>query len=357
MTMSFCSNRLQRYAFSCKIPNLFPKRYKISGASLALMLILSTFAPMKTIILSEDVGLSEPSVATIGVFDGVHRGHQLVIGRVLDTARQAGMASVVITFDRSPREVLDSSFCPQMLTTLAEKEAIIAELGVDYLVVLPFTKEMAALSARVFMQQVLRERLCVKTLFTGYDNRFGHNRKEGFDDYVGYGQEMGMQVLRGDVELMTDGTEAISSSVIRHLLVEEGQVEQVSQYLTRPYTLQGRVMPGEHIGHQLGYPTANLEPEDGRKLIPASGVYAVWAQLEGEQQLRAAMMNIGSRPTFDGHRQTLEVNILDFNGDLYGQTVCITFVVRLREERRFDSPEALVAQLEMDKEQVKQLLK
>ncbi len=124
---------------------------------------------------------------------------------------------------------------------------------------------------------------------------------------------------------MTDGTEAISSSVIRHLLMEEGQVEQVTRYLTRRYTLQGRVMPGEHIGHQLGYPTANLEPEDGRKLIPASGVYAVWAQLEGEQQLRAAMMNIG--------------------------------VVRLREERRFDSPEALVAQLEMDKEQVKQLLK
>ena len=166
-----------------------------------------------------------------------------------------------------------------------------------------------------------------------------------------------MQVLRGDVELMMDGTEAISSSVIRHLLVEEGQVEQASRYLTRAYTLQGRVMSGEHIGHQLGYPTANLELEDVRKLIPASGVYAVWAQLEGEEQLRAAMMNIGSRPTFDGHKQTLEVNILDFNGDLYGQMVRIMFVARLREERRFDSPEALVAQLEMDKEQVKQLFK
>ena len=324
---------------------------------MAVLLILSTFAPMKTIILSEGIALSEPSVATIGVFDGVHRGHQLVIGRVLDAAHLTGLASVVVTFDRSPREVLDPSFHPQMLTTLTEKEAIIAELGVDYLVVLPFTKEMAALSAQAFMQQVLRDRLCVKTLFTGYDNRFGHNRKEGFDDYVCYGQEMGMQVLRGDVELMMDGTEAISSSVIRHLLVEEGQVEQASRYLTRTYTLQGRVMPGEHIGHQLGYPTANLELEDVRKLIPASGVYAVWAQLEGEEQLRAAMMNIGSRPTFDGHKQTLEVNILDFNGDLYGQMVRIMFVARLREERRFDSPEALVAQLEMDREQVKQLFK
>ena len=324
---------------------------------MAVLLILSTFAPMKTIILSEGVGLSEPSVATIGVFDGVHRGHQLVIGRVLEAARQAGMASVVVTFDRSPREVLDSSFRPQMLTTQVEKEAIIASLGVDNLVVLPFTREMAALSAQAFMQQVLRGQLCVKTLFTGYDNRFGHNRQEGFEDYVRYGQEMGMQVLRGDAEMMADGSEAVSSSVIRRLLVEEGQVEQVAQYLTRAYTLQGRVMPGEHIGHQLGYPTANLELEDVRKLIPAPGVYAVWAQLEGEQQVRAAMMNIGKRPTFDGHKQTLEVNILDFNGNLYGQTVNISFVARLREERRFDSPEALVAQLEMDKKQVIQLLK
>ena len=324
---------------------------------MAILLILSTFAPMKTIIVSENVGLLEPSVATIGVFDGVHRGHQLVIGRVLDTARQAGMASVVVTFDRSPREVLDPSFHPQMLTTLAEKEAIIAKLGVDHLVVLPFTRELAALSARAFMQQVLCERLCVKTLFTGYDNRFGHNRKEGFDDYVRYGQEMGMQVLRADAELMSDGSKAISSSVIRQLLVEEGKVELMPQYLTRPYRLQGRVMPGEHIGHQLGYPTANLEPEDVCKLIPASGVYAVWAQLEGEQQQRPAMMNIGHRPTFDGRQQTLEVNILDFKGNLYGQTLSISFVARLREEQRFDSSEALVAQLEMDKEQVKQLLK
>ena len=244
-----------------------------------------------------------------------------------------------------------------MLTTLAEKKAIMAKLGVDYLVVLPFTRALAALSAQAFMKQVLCERLCVKTLFTGYDNRFGHNREEGFDDYVRYGQEMGMQVLRGDAELMADGSQAISSSVIRKLLAEKGQVELTSNYLTRPYTLQGRVMPGEHIGHQLGYPTANLEPEDVCKLIPAPGVYAVWAQLEGEQQMRAAMMNIGHRPTFDGHKQTLEVNILDFNGDLYGQMVNISFVARLREERRFDSPDTLVAQLERDEKQVKQLLK
>jgi riboflavin kinase/FMN adenylyltransferase len=128
------------------------------------------------------------------------------------------------------------------------------------------------------------------------------------------------------------------------------------RYLTRRYVLKGRVMPGEHIGHKIGYPTANLEPEGTGKLIPAAGVYAVWAMLEGEQSPRAAMMNIGMRPTFDGHRQTLEVNILGFDGDLYGQTVQVTFVERLRDERKFDSPEALAAQLERDRDRVNEIL-
>ena len=312
---------------------------------------------METICINNgDIRLPK-CVATLGVFDGVHKGHQHLIGMVAEQARVSGLRSVVVTFDRPPRQVLDASFHPQLLTTLEEKRDIISQMDVDYLVVLPFTKELAALTAREFMQQILHKQLNAAVLITGYDNRFGHHREEGFDDYVRYGEEMGMQVLRGDAELMADGSQAISSSVIRKLLAENGQVELTSNYLTRPYTLQGRVMPGEHIGHQLGYPTANLEPEDVCKLIPAPGVYAVWAQLEGEQQMRAAMMNIGHRPTFDGHKQTLEVNILDFNGDLYGQMVNISFVARLREERRFDSPDTLVAQLERDEKQVKQLLK
>ena len=311
---------------------------------------------MKTICLNKRLEKCPDSVATIGVFDGVHLGHQLVISKVLEQARQRGLVSTVITFDRSPREVLDPSFRPQLLTTLEEKSDIIASLGVDQLVVLPFTREMASLSAWDFMQQVLSDQLHVKVLFTGYDNRFGHDRTEGFDDYVRYGEQLGMQVLRGDVELMDGGSLAVSSSEIRRLLADEGRVELMPRYLTRRYVLKGRVMPGEHIGHKIGYPTANLEPEGTGKLIPAAGVYAVWAKLEGEQSPRAAMMNIGMRPTFDGHRQTLEVNILSFNGDLYGQTVQVTFVERLRDERKFDSPEALAAQLEQDRDRVNEIL-
>ena len=165
-----------------------------------------------------------------------------------------------------------------------------------------------------------------------------------------------MQVLRGDVELMDGGSLAVSSSEIRRLLADEGRVELMPRYLTRRYVLKGRVMLGEHIGHKIGYPTANLEPEGTGKLIPAAGVYAVWAKLEGEQSPRAAMMNIGMRPTFDGHRQTLEVNILGFDGNLYGQTVQVAFVERLRDERKFDSPEALAAQLEQDRDRVNEIL-
>lgn len=311
---------------------------------------------METIFLNQVQKTSAACVATVGMFDGVHRGHQHVIGRVVERAREAGLFSTVITFDRVPRQVLDPSFRPQLLTTLEEKETIIRQLGVDVLAVLPFTRETAGLSAQAFMKQVLHEQLQTKVLVTGYDNRFGHDRTEGFDDYVRYGRELGMEVLRGDAQLMDDGQRPVSSSVIRQLLAEEGRVDLMPHYLTRLYQLRGTVAPGEHIGHRLGYPTANLEVDEADKLIPAAGVYAVWATIEGEQQPRAAMMNIGNRPTFHGHLQTLEVNILDFEGNLYGQVMTVSFVERLRAERRFDSPEALAVQLEADKEQVKQIL-
>ena len=311
---------------------------------------------METIYLNQSDFQLPKCVATIGVFDGVHKGHQHLIGMVAEQSKVSGLSSAVVTFDRSPRQVLDPTFRPQLLTTLEEKQTIIGQLGIDYLVVLPFTKELAALKAREFMQQILHGQLNADMLITGYDNRFGHNREEGFDDYVRDGQEMGMQVVRGDAELMADGSRAVSSSVIRQLLLA-GHVEQMPQCLTRLYQLSGKVMPGEHIGHQLGFPTANLELLCADKLIPAPGVYAVWTTTGKDQQKRAAMMNIGTRPTFEGKGQTLEVNILDFDDDLYGQRVDIQFVQRLREERRFDSPEALVAQLQEDEKRVKDILR
>lgn len=309
---------------------------------------------MKIINDIDSIQMPCECTATIGVFDGVHRGHQHLITMMMAEARRKGTASMVITFDRQPREVFDATYQPQVLSTLDEKRAYVSQLDVDYLVVLPFTRALASLTAQEFMQQILREKLNVTTLVTGYDNRFGKNRTEGFDDYVVYGRELGMGVLRGDAEMMTDGSCAVSSSVIRQLLTE-GKVEQMPACMGRYYQLSGTVMPGEHIGSTLGFPTANLEPGNPHKLIPASGVYAVWASI-GDAPKKAAMMNIGTRPTFKGHHTTLEVNIFNFEGDIYGQTVTIDFVARLREERRFDSPEALVKQLEEDKKQVEQIL-
>ena len=310
--------------------------------------------------------------ATIGVFDGVHAGHRQVIKHLVATARFPHLASMVITFDRQPRQLFDPEFRPQLLTTQEEKEREIERLGVDFLVVLPFTKEMARLSARDFMAQILKEKLNVKSLQIGYDNRFGHDRTEGFDDYRRYGQELGINVYQGIRLSFQDYNFAVCSSNIRSLLADDGDIETATVMLEHPYQLSGKVMPGEHIGHQLGFPTANLQPDDPFKLIPASGVYAVWAQVADQTTPSRrllhedaiaysggelpAMMNIGTRPTFDGRNRTLEVNIFDFDGDLYGQTVIITFVARLREERKFESPEALMAQLKEDQEQAKTIL-
>lgn len=321
--------------------------------------------PMEIIRNIEKTRMVVKCAATIGVFDGVHAGHRQVIKHLVSTARFPHLASMVITFDRQPRQLFDPEFRPQLLTTQEEKEREIEQLGVDFLVVLPFTKEMAQLSARDFMAQILKEKLNVKSLQIGYDNRFGRDRTEGFDDYRRYGQELGINVYQGIKLSFQNYDFAVCSSNIRSLLADDGDIETATVMLAHPYQLSGKVMPGEHIGHQLGFPTANLQPDDPFKLIPASGVYAVWAQIMDQTtpgpsylggEALPAMMNIGTRPTFDGRNRTLEVNIFDFDGDLYGQTVIITFVARLREERKFESPEALMAQLKEDQEQAKTIL-
>lgn len=308
---------------------------------------------MKTIFLNRQVERPVSCVATIGFFDGVHLGHRYIISKVVEYARREGLASMVVTFERHPRQVLHSDWCPQLLSTLDEKVEQLSQTGIDFLVVLQFDESMASLSAHDFMHDILWQRLGVKVLVTGYDNRFGHNRTEGFDDYVRYGREMGMAVVQGDpIEVSSI---RVSSSKVRRLLAE-GLVEQAAECLGRPYMLSGRVVCGEHIGREMGFPTANLQLADDGKLIPASGVYAVKVKLEGSAELYHGMMNIGSRPTFGGQHQTLETHIFHFGGDIYGQQMTVLFVSRLRSEKRFDSREALMLQLESDLHQAEEKL-
>ena len=277
--------------------------------------------------------------ATIGTFDGVHRGHQFVLRRLVAEARDRGLLPLVVTFDASPRR-------EQVLTPLDEKLRLIRQAGVDHVEVLSFTPELKAMTAREFMARELCDRLGVRLLLTGYDNRFGRNRETGFDDYVRYGRELGVEVLG----LPAEG--AVSSSLIRQQLLA-GAVDEAAEGLGRCYTISGHVAHGHHIGTGLGFPTANLIPDDPQQLIPAAGVYAV--SVNGATPLQG-MMNIGTRPTFDGHHTTLEVHILHHDEDLYGRPLSVSFVGRLREERRFDSAAALQQQLQLDALQTEQIL-
>ena len=279
-------------------------------------------------------------VATIGMFDGVHCGHQFVLQHVVDEARQRGLQSMAITFDKSG---------PQTLTPLDQKRLLLTKTGIDRIEVLTFNDALKQMTAREFMQQELRDRLGVKVLLTGYDNRFGHNRTEGFDDYVRYGQELGIEVL----QLPQEGE--ISSSIIRQL-VAEGAISKANQLLGNPYTILGSVEHGEHIGTKLGYPTANLVLVDDCQLIPATGVYAVKIRMENSVEWKHGMMNIGMRPTFDGQSQTLEVNVFRLKENLYGQQLQVAFFERLRGEQRFDNIEALKAQLKQDAIEAERIL-
>ena len=370
-----------------------------------------------------DKGLPAGVVATIGFFDGVHRGHRYLINKVMETAHAHAQQSMVITFDRHPREVLQSDYQPQMLTTLNTKLRLLHETGVDRVEVLHFTRQLAALSARQFMAQVLKERLGVTTLVIGYDHRFGHNRAEGFDDYVRYGKELGIEVVQSFEltiafsEVSNASSEAsnassevsnvssevassveessskacsfagkfgmhVSSSAIRRLL-KEGDVSRASLFLDRLHTITGCVTHGFAEGRKMGFPTANLDTTGYPLLIPANGVYGVWVKIgcadavmgkcevpnldgwpsemsipimDDHDGWLPAMLNIGTRPTFDGSTTTIEANIFDFDDDIYGQPMTIAFCFRLRNEQRFDSVEALEEQLHKDRKEIEKML-
>ena len=286
-------------------------------------------------------------VATIGFFDGVHRGHCSLLSQVVRQAAQRNRQSTVVTFDIHPRQLVNPDFQPLLLTTLDEKLQLLSRQGVDRVAVLHFDEQMASLSARDFMSVVLSRQLNVDTLVLGYDSRFGHGRTAGFADYEAYGHSMGIDVLRATPLLSDDGT-PVSPSLVRNLLLS-GNIAQANDALGRRYSLTGNVVEGFHEGRRLGFPTANLALADRQRLVPGRGVYAVWAELTGYSEPMPAMMNIGTRPTYNGSSQTLEVHIIGYEGDLYGQDITVTFAERIRSEQPFDSPSALASQLQVDR--------
>lgn len=286
--------------------------------------------------------------ATIGFFDGVHRGHQFMIDSLTTMAHAQGRQSLVITFDRHPRQVVHADYVPQLITTTDEKLQLLHATAADRIEVLHFDAQMAQLSAYEFMRQVLHEKYCVAMLLTGYDNRFGHNRAEGFADYVRYGEEMGMKVLQ-NTPIDIDGLR-VSSSLIRRLIVE-GNITEANNCMGHPYSITGSVAHGFQEGRRIGFPTANIVPESAEKLVPGNGVYATRVSVEGGEWM-PAMLNIGTNPTFQRQQTTIEAHIIGFEGDIYGRKVRVEFGRKLRDEQRFESVKALQKQLEADKKEV-----
>ncbi len=301
---------------------------------------------MKIICNPKDYAI-EPCVATIGFFDGVHKGHCYLIEQVKAVAASKGLRTALITFPVHPRKVIDANYQLDLLSTFKEKVELLSNTGVDYCFLLEFTPEISALTARDFMADILKKQFKVESLIIGYDHRFGHNRSEGFNEYCQYGKEIGMDVLRA--KGLSIENRKIGSSVIRAALIS-GNLDQANFYLGYHYYLDGVVEKGFQLGRTIGFPTANIAITSG-KIIPADGVYAVRVSVEGKEYI--GMLNIGVRPTVhNGTNRTLEVNILNFSDDIYDKNIHLTFIKRMRPEIKFSGIEALKAQLHQDKEDV-----
>lgn len=263
-----------------------------------------------------------------------------------------GLASAVITFGQHPRKVLHQDFQPQLLTTTAEKLQLLDDLGIDVCILLDFTLQLASLSAFDFMK-LIKEQCHVQALVIGYDHRFGHQRSDGFDDYVCYGRSLGMRIIQAQPFVAADGM-AVSSSLARKLILQ-GCVDKAVECLGYAYSLSGSVVPGHQVGREMGFPTANIQVDEADKLIPADGVYAVRVYVGGKEY--GGMLSIGNRPTINnGIDRSIEVHLFHFHDDIYGEQVRLTFICRTRPEMTFPSRESLVAQLHKDKEQISKIL-
>jgi riboflavin biosynthesis protein ribF len=285
----------------------------------------------------------QPTVLTIGTFDGVHLGHQKIVERVVTTARQEGLLATVFTFFPHPRMVVQHDKGLKLIHTLEEKKQLLQQLGVDLLVVQPFNEAFAQLTAEEFVSTILVEHLNVKKVIIGYDHRFGRNRTANIDDMRLFGKKYGFAVEEISVQEVDEVS--VSSTKIREAL-NKGDVTTAEHYLGTPYSLTGRVVHGLKLGRTLGYPTANIQVTEEYKLIPKDGVYAVYSYIDGRKVY--GMMSIGKNPTIERKGASIEVYFFDFNGDLYDQKLTIEFVQYLREEQKFATIDLLKKQLQDD---------
>lgn len=286
-------------------------------------------------------------VVTIGTFDGLHKGHQLVVNQLKELAKTRGGESVIFTFYPHPRVVTSPNESNlRLLTTKEEKIKLFEKMGVDHLIIYPFDKAFSELNYSDFVKTILHEKMGTKCLVVGYDHRFGKNREGGYEYLKKCAEKYNFDVVRTNA--LSLEADKVSSTKIRAAL-ESGNIKKANRYLGYSFTLEGTVVNGKQLGRKLGFPTANIEASDKNKIIPGYGVYAVRVEIGGETF--KGMLNIGMRPTFNNNadNRSIEVNIFDFADDIYGKEVSLYFVDKIRNEQKFAGIESLVEQLKNDK--------
>ncbi|HRT61599.1 MAG TPA: bifunctional riboflavin kinase/FAD synthetase [Syntrophales bacterium] len=290
------------------------------------------------------------SVATIGNFDGIHLAHQEILHRVVREARERKTRSMVITFDPHPQRVLHPEKRPfYLLTTLDEKMKLIEALGIDAVLLITFTRDFSTVTAEAFVREILWDKLRVQKVFIGHDYAFG-NRKQGNEEFLrSRGGVLGFDVE--SINTFTVHDTVVSSTNIR-MAILNGDVRKAALLLGRPYSVGGTVIRGYQRGREIGIPTANIEP--GKELLPANGVYAVGVDLEGVRH--AGVLNVGFNPTFSNEKLSVEVHIMNFDGELYGRALTVSFIERIRSEMRFENPQKLAEQILRDKAKAEEIL-
>lgn len=303
---------------------------------------LNTFVPLKN------------AVVTTGTFDGVHIGHQTILNRLTETAKLYNGESVLLTFSPHPRIVLNKDSDIKLLQSLEEKVDALEKMGLDHLIIHPFTLEFAKTSSKTFISDILKKGIGATQLVIGYDHHFGRNREGSFKHLKASSQQYGFNVE--EIPAKDVDNIHVSSTKIRKAL-SVGDIKTANSYLSRPFSIIGKVIHGEKIGRSIGFPTANISIDDPYKIIPFNGVYAVDVYLEAYNSPFKGMLNIGFKPTLDDGKQNLsiEVHIIDFEGDIYEEKIKVDFKVRIRDEKQFDSLDALKIQLQKDLEQSKKL--
>jgi riboflavin kinase / FMN adenylyltransferase len=301
----------------------------------------------------KDIDIINP-VVTIGIFDGVHRGHQKIISRIKEIAAQINGQSVVITLWPPPRAIFKKDKeVIHFLTGKSEKIALLENFGVDNLIILPFSREYASTPYRKFVEDVLVKNIGVRNVVVGYNHAFGRNREGNFQKLLELSNEFNFIAERLQPEIIEG--ERLSSTLIREL-VEKGEIETAGKYLGYEYFLAGKVIDGKKYGKKIGFPTANILPDNSDKLIPANGVYAAFAEVNGLTY--KGMLNIGTRPTISDqdHSRSIEIHLLNFEENIYNQEIKIRFIKRIRDEKKFESVDKLVAQIQRDKITVQNVL-